>query len=210
MLSTRLRHRALCWAVALLATTTLAGCERFMANMYHQPRYKPGEAAPLFADGQSERPPPPGTVPHAALPNAAAPQADTPDKAPPPPGLNGQPGLVPQAVMSRGQQRYGIFCMPCHGLDGYGDGPVAQRGFPAPPSYHVERLRSAGDQHLYDVISRGHGLMPAYGDRIAPPDRWAIVAFVRALQLSQHAPVRQLPEADRPRPSRAASMPRAS
>jgi mono/diheme cytochrome c family protein len=94
---------------------------------------------------------------------------------------------VTRALLARGQQRYNIYCAPCHGRSGDGAGMVVQRGFPAPPSYHTERLRRAADSHFYQVISDGYGVMYPYADRVTPHDRWAIVAYIRALQLSQHA-----------------------
>jgi mono/diheme cytochrome c family protein len=96
-------------------------------------------------------------------------------------------------MLRQGQMLYGVYCMPCHSPAGDGDGRIVERGFPAPPSYHSDRLRAVPDRHIYDVISNGFGVMAAYGDRIRPEDRWAIVAFVRALQLSQHAELDKLP-----------------
>jgi hypothetical protein len=96
-------------------------------------------------------------------------------------------------MLRRGQQRYTIYCMPCHSPVGDGDGPIVRRGFPHPPSYHIRRLREADDRHFFDVISQGFGAMYSYADRITPEDRWAIVAYIRALQLSQHAPADALP-----------------
>ena len=93
----------------------------------------------------------------------------------------------------RGHAQYDVFCSPCHDRVGNGRGIVVQRGMPQPESFHDQRLRSADDQHFYDVISNGYGAMYAHGDRIRPRDRWAIVAYVRALQLSQHAAVADLP-----------------
>ncbi len=90
------------------------------------------------------------------------------------------------ALLQRGRERYTIYCAPCHGTFGKGEGIVVQRGYPAPPSYHTERLRDAPDEHFYEVISQGYGVMYDYANRIAPADRWAIVAYVRALQRSQH------------------------
>ncbi len=183
--------------VALACTAlALTGCERLMHNMYQQARLDPGEASPLFADGRADRPPPPGSVPMAAgvlamtssgrkggeLP--AQWQAAAAATSPPP---------VTQALLARGQQRYEIYCLPCHSPLGDGDGPIVRRGFPQPPSYHEQRLRDAPDRHFYDVISDGYGIMHSYADRVAPQDRWAIVAYIRALQLSQHAQVASLP-----------------
>jgi mono/diheme cytochrome c family protein len=183
-------------SVLLLAGLALAGCERLMHNMYQQPRYDPGEASALFPDGRAERAPPAGSVPVAAgelaftssgrrgreLPEQW--QAADAATAPPP---------ITAALLARGQQRYQVFCVPCHSQLGDGDGPVVRRGFPHPPSYHEQRLRDAPDRHFYDVMTRGYGIMPSYADRVPPQDRWAIEAYIRALQLSQHAQLAQLP-----------------
>ncbi len=92
------------------------------------------------------------------------------------------------ALLQRGRERFDIYCAPCHGRSGYGDGMVVRRGFPAPPSYHTDALRHAPDSHFYQVITHGYGVMYPYAARVSPRDRWAIVAYIRALQLSQHAP----------------------
>jgi mono/diheme cytochrome c family protein len=97
------------------------------------------------------------------------------------------PPLTP-ALIQRGQQRYRIDCTPCHSELGDGHGMVVQRGFPAPPSYHIDRLRQAPTQHFHDVITHGYGAMYSFAGRVAPADRWAIAAYIRALQLSQHPP----------------------
>ena len=193
----------------LLALLALAGCEQAMHDMYDQPKYKPLSPSPLFANGNSARTPPPGSVPM-----AQGADADTSSgrrghmTLPPVPGpalpLDAQgrslvqgdageqryanPLPVTAALLQRGQERFDIYCAPCHGRAGNGDGMIARRGFPAPPSYHTDRLRNAPDSHFYQVISDGYGVMYPYADRIAPDDRWAIVAYIRALQLSQHAP----------------------
>ena len=99
-----------------------------------------------------------------------------------------EPGHAPPvtlALLERGQERYRIYCTPCHSELGDGHGMIVQRGFPAPPSFHSERLRAAPPQYLYDVIAKGRGVMYAFADRVAPQDRWAIVAYIRALQRSQ-------------------------
>jgi mono/diheme cytochrome c family protein len=100
-------------------------------------------------------------------------------------------------MLERGQERFQIFCVHCHGQAGYGDGMIVHRGFTQPPSYHLDRLRDVPDGHLFDVITNGLGSMPSFDDRIAVQDRWAIVAYVRALQLSQHATLNDLSEAER-------------
>lgn len=143
-----------------------------------QPKLEPYEASDFFADGAADRPAPAGTVPYQA-----------PDEA----ARTKQPETT-LALVRRGRERFDIHCAPCHGRDGYGEGMVIQRGFPAAASYHEPRLRNAPDRHVYNVITSGRNKMPAFGDTIAPRDRWAIVAYVRALQLSQHAAAAELPE----------------
>jgi mono/diheme cytochrome c family protein len=152
----------------LLLACLLAGCERGMHDMYDQPKYRTQQPATMFADGNSARVAPVGSVP---VGGAAA-----------------LPFHRDAATLARGRERYDIYCAPCHGRAGYGDGMVVQRGFPAPPSYHDDRLRNAPDTHLLDVIANGYGVMYPYGDRVDEADRLAIVAYIRALQLSQHAP----------------------
>jgi mono/diheme cytochrome c family protein len=100
---------------------------------------------------------------------------------------------VNQALMERGQERYAAFCTPCHGLQGDGNGLVALRGMKHPPSYHTDRLRESPNGYFYDVISNGFGQMYGYAAQIPPRDRWAIVAYVRALQLSRDARASELP-----------------
>jgi mono/diheme cytochrome c family protein len=99
---------------------------------------------------------------------------------------------VAMELLRRGQERYNIYCAPCHSPLGDGDGMVARRGFPHPPSYHSDRLRQAPDRHFYDVMTKGYGIMAPYADRVAPEERWAIVAYIRALQLSQYARIEDL------------------
>ncbi len=202
------------------AIAALAGCEKAMRDMYDQPKYKPFAPSRLFADGRSARPPVPDTVPRAAGPLAgtssgrvgAAPapaakpvifppltprgaQANTP--ATWRPRLDGIPRPVTTQLMRRGQERFDIFCAPCHSPLGDGDGMIPRRGFPHPPSFHSPRLRNAPDQHFYDAITAGYGAMSSYAARIPPDDRWAIVAYVRALQLSQHVASSALDPGDR-------------
>src|SRR5262249_12226540 len=144
----------------------------------------------------SSRPPPPGTVMRASGDLAAISsgrRGDAPVAAREAAQAASAP-VITRPLLARGRQRYEIYCMPCHSPLGDGEGPVVQRGFPAPPSYHLQRLREAADRHFYDVITQGHGVMPSYADRVTPEDRWAIVAYIRALQLSQHAPLAELPQ----------------
>jgi mono/diheme cytochrome c family protein len=100
---------------------------------------------------------------------------------------------VTRQLLLRGEERYNIYCSPCHGRLGDGNGVLPQRGFPHPPSYHIDRLRQAPDGHFYDVITNGFGVMYSYAARVVPEDRWAITAYIRALQLSQDAPLQDLP-----------------
>jgi len=186
------------FAAALSATQ--AGCERSMRDMYDQPRLAADAASPLFADGRGTRAPPADSVPVAmgdlaltsggrrgraeAAARVAAQEA--PDLAHAEPAL----GL---AILERGQARFDIACAPCHSRLGDGDGFVARRGFPHPPSFHEGRLRAADDRHFYDVMTQGYGVMRSYADRLTPEDRWAVVAWIRTLQLARAAPVDELP-----------------
>jgi mono/diheme cytochrome c family protein len=106
---------------------------------------------------------------------------------------------VDEAVMARGRQRFDIYCAPCHGRTGQGDGMVVRRGYRRPPSLHQDRLRNAPLGHFFDVMSNGFGAMPDYAAQIKVGDRWAIVAYIRALQLSEHATLADVPPADRSR-----------
>jgi mono/diheme cytochrome c family protein len=164
--------------VACALAIAAGGCERGMHDMYDQPRYKLGGEAPLFTDDVSTRTPPDGAVAITDPEARPARQALT------------------LALLQRGQQRYAIYCAPCHGVGGDGDGMVVRRGFPAPPSYHDARLRASTDEHLYDVITHGWGVMFPYADRVTPADRRAIIAYIRALQFSRNAPVDRLEPED--------------
>lgn len=189
---------------AWLALPLLLGaCERSRQDMYDQPKYKPLAASPLFADGMSAR-----TVPDGALPQARGPfagsssgriGADAVSDAASAEAAPAMPYAVDARLLTRGQQRYEIYCLPCHGAVGAGDGRIVQRGFPRPPPFDVARLRGAPDRHLYDVISQGYGVMYPFADKLAPAERWAVVAYLRALQLSQHADAASLPPAMRAR-----------
>jgi mono/diheme cytochrome c family protein len=149
-------------AVLLLSLLLLGGCEKLARNMYEQPRFAP--VAPV-----------PGTVATDARPELE--DAKT------------NPLPVTMALLQHGRERFDVYCAPCHSPVGDGDGRVARRGFPHPPSYHIDRLRNAPDRHFFDVMTKGYGVMRPYADRVPPEDRWAIVAYIRALQLSQHAPL---------------------
>jgi mono/diheme cytochrome c family protein len=161
--------RRLSIVAGMLVPLLLTSCERDMAD---QPKYEPLEAAAIFPNDQSARPLVEGTV---ARDTVIEPR---PERSPLP---------MTEAVLKRGRERYDIYCAPCHGRAGDGEGMIPERGFPRPPSYHTDRLRNAPDSHYYDVITEGFGAMFSYANRVAPEDRWAIAAYIRALQLSQHA-----------------------
>jgi len=164
--------------LALLATgLLLSGCGDH--SMTQQNRYGTFTSAALFESGSEAQPLSQGVVARGDLEQAQ--QASTP------PRVNAE-------LLARGRQRYDIYCSPCHGLAGNGDGMIVQRGFPAPPSYHIARLRAAPAQHIFDVISNGYGVMYSYASRIEPRDRWAIVAYIRALQQAQRAKVADVPD----------------
>lgn len=163
--------------LALLLPLALAACDQ--ADMVSQPKSRTWDKNPFFPQGQTMRLPAPGTVPRAS-----------PDRPVP------QPAAATPDLLARGQERYEVFCTPCHGAAGLGDGMIVQRGYPRPPAFSDARLRAAPARHLYDVISNGKGNMLSYGAQVPPADRWAIVAYIRALQLSQGATLASLPAED--------------
>ncbi|SHF54507.1 Cytochrome C oxidase, cbb3-type, subunit III [Modicisalibacter ilicicola DSM 19980] len=149
----------------------IAGCDQ--PEMRFQPKYSTYDEAARWPDNQAARQPVAGTV---ARDQRLEPLART------------LPVALDRRLLDRGQERYEIFCSPCHAASGYGNGMVVQRGFPAPPSLHSERLRDAPLRHFVDVITEGFGVMYSYRDRVPMEDRWAIAAYLRALQLSQQIP----------------------
>ncbi len=176
----------------------LLGCEQ---KMEQAPYYKPFEPGALFADSMSARPVIDGTVPRSYtwFYERGAFEADTA-------GVEASlvtafPFPITGQVLKRGRQRYDIYCAPCHGRAGYGRGMVVLRGLRAPPSFHTDRLREAPVGHYYDVITNGYGAMYSYAGRLKPADRWAVTAYIRALQLSQNAPGDILRETPSPQPS---------
>lgn len=163
-------------------------------DMRDQPRYEPFEESAFFADKASARPRVADTVARGQL---------TSDDQLHTGRLNGQvadtfPFTVTVATLERGQERYDIFCTPCHGLVGDGQGVVTEYGMPVPTSFHDPDLRAESTGYYFTVITNGTRVMPSYASRIRPADRWAIIAYIRALQLSQGADVTQLPAADLP------------
>lgn len=173
----------------LLAILMLPACN----DMKRQPKYTPYQPSPFFADGRSTRMPVADTVSrdglrlddHLYKGKVNGKDAET------------LPFPLTPELLNRGQERYTIFCSVCHGTLGKGDGMVVQRGFPAPPSYQLDRLMKAPVGHFYDVMTNGWGKMYSMNDRISVQDRWAIAAYIRVLQLSQNGRLSDVPEADR-------------
>ena len=171
---------------------TLTACRQ---DMHDQPRYRPLAASSFFSDGRSARPLVEGTVARGQL--RSDPKLYR--------GRDGQgfvtemPLKVTHELLLRGQDRYNIYCTPCHGRTGDGEGMVVQRGFRHPPTFHQERLHNQPVGHFYDVITNGFGAMASYASRVPVEDRWAIVAYIRALQLAHNATIADVPAADRVR-----------
>jgi mono/diheme cytochrome c family protein len=180
--------RALGWAV-LSATVVLAGCRQ---DMHDAPRYDPLESSVTFADGASARTPVEGTVARGLLNDDELLHTGT---------TAGQPATmfpfaITRADLDRGEERYNIYCAPCHSKTGDGNGMVVQRGFRQPPSLHTDRLRQAEPGVIFDRITNGFGVMPDYRSQIPVDDRWKIVAYVKALQLTQQGTTSDLSAAD--------------
>jgi mono/diheme cytochrome c family protein len=169
----------------------LVGCRQ---DMQDQPKYIPLRPSGFFADGRSERPLIEGTVARGHLDADAAFYTG---KGPDGKFLDTFPFTVDQQVIQHGQERYNIYCAPCHDRLGNGDGMIVRRGYRHPPSYHIDRLRQVPQGYIYDVITNGFGAMPDYAAQIQPRDRWAIVAYIRALQLSQNATLNDVPPESR-------------
>lgn len=174
----------------LVVLSATAACSY---NMSLQPRYSPMTRSNFFADQRSERPVVDGTV--------ANNQKSLTD-----PFNTGQengrevthnPVPVTMDLLERGRDRFDIYCSPCHSRLGDGEGMVVQRGFVHPPTYHSDRLRSAPDGHFFGVMTEGFGRMWSYANRVEVPDRWAITAYIRTLQLSQAAPLADVPPNER-------------
>jgi mono/diheme cytochrome c family protein len=207
------------WSAAtlLIAVLSAVGCQQEMAD---QPSYKSAQPCDFFADGRSERPAVPGTVARghlhtdvafftgkrvgknglplgSATPTVIQPKPGTPEAAKLAKAQYDQfvdtfPFPMTEPILERGYQRFMIYCVVCHDPLGTGHGKIVQRGYTAPPSYHIDRLRKAPVGYLFSVISEGYGSMPSYGAQIPVRDRWAIVGYLRALQASQHFPAAKL------------------
>ncbi len=174
-------------SILLLST----GCRR---DMFLQPSEKPLGRSTFFRDNEmASRPLPAHTVARGQLDQDEGFYR----------GMIGTnlltqfPMPITREVLSRGQERFNIYCAPCHGRTGDGNGMIPQRGYPAPPSYHTDRLRAVPVGHFFDVITRGYGVMYSYANRVEPADRWAIAAYIRALQLSHDAKISDVPNEDR-------------
>lgn len=170
--------------------SAIVGCQQKMAD---QPRYDPLVKSDFFGDDRSARPLVEGTVARGHLNSDEAFYTGK---------ISGRltetlPFPVSKNVLLRGQERFEIFCSPCHDRIGSGQGMVVKRGFRPPPSFHIDRLRTAPPGYFFDVITHGFGIMPDYAAQVSPKDRWAIVAYIRALQLSQNAKLTDVPEAER-------------
>ena len=157
--------------------------------MHDQPKYRPLRQSDFFGDNRSERTPVEGTVARGQLRDDDHLYAGK---------VNGQPATtfpfpITEAIVKRGQERYNIYCSPCHDALGTGQGMIVRRGFKKPNSYHIDRLRQAPVGYYFDVITNGFGVMPSYAEQVPVADRWAIISYIRALQLSQHATMDDVP-----------------
>ncbi len=181
-----------CWTFA--AAMTLLACAGCRLDMHVQPRYNPYDPSDFFNDGQSARMPVAGTVSRSDL-------ILGPDELLYTGKVNGEvatgfPFPITREILDRGRERFNINCSPCHGLAGDGDGMIVQRGFRRPPSLHEDRLRTVPVGYFFQVITNGFGVMYPYGYRVPPRDRWAIISYIRALQLSRQVSINDLPPAD--------------
>ncbi len=171
----------------LLTLLAGAACRQ---DMHDQPKYIPLRPSNFFGDGRSQRPLIEGTVARGHLNDDTAFFTGR--------GSDGKftdefPFPVTRDVLSRGQDRFNVYCSPCHDRLGNGDGRIVRRGYRHPPSYHIDRLRQVPNGYIYDVITNGFGAMPDYSAQIQPRDRWAIVAYVRALQLAHNGKIDDVP-----------------
>jgi mono/diheme cytochrome c family protein len=189
-------------ALALLAVAG-AGCRQ---GMYNQPKERALATSEFYRDGLASRVPPAGTVARGWLREDRALNAGL--------GPDGKfvselPAAVPfdKALLLRGRERFDVFCSPCHGRQGNGLGMIVQRGFKQPTSFHDDRLRAQPIGYFFDVMTNGFGQMSSYASQVPVEDRWAIAAYVRALQFSRNAPFSELSDADRAALEKAAAAP---
>jgi mono/diheme cytochrome c family protein len=173
--------RAHSWIILFALAFAMVGCRK--SDMSEQPRFKPYQADAFFDNGASARTLVAGTIPwHEPRTDELLYQGT----------INGVvadefPFAITRADLNRGREQFNIFCSVCHGQTGEGNGMIAQRGLTPPPSYHIPRLRSAPVGHFFYVMTNGFGAMYSYAERVKPEDRWRIAAYIRALQLSEHA-----------------------
>jgi mono/diheme cytochrome c family protein len=170
----------------LLPLALMSGCTRegkFQAiSMWNESRIKPMEESPIAGEGSSARLPAPGAIARGQLPD------DDPIRT----GRSGgkpvtvSPVPITRKLLERGQERFNVYCSPCHSRVGNGEGMIVKRGFPPPPDYAIRRLRDAPIGHFFDVMTNGYGVMYSYADRVQPTDRWAIAAYIRVLQNARH------------------------
>jgi mono/diheme cytochrome c family protein len=178
-------------ALVLIALAVTA-CRQ---DMHDQPKYSAFEQAPFFPDGSSARPPVPGTVARGDLRDDPVLYTGKENEV----SASVFPFPIDERVMAHGQERFNIYCAPCHGLTGEGDGMIVQRGFSRPPSLLEPRLREMPPGHYFEVMTNGFGAMPDHAAQIKPADRWAIAAYIRALQLAGSATLDDVPPAERGR-----------
>ena len=176
------------WIV--LTIFLFAACRQRMSN---QPRYDPLEPSDFFADHMSARPRIPGTVARGEALLAGPAVTGKINGA----DVDGYPFPVTAALVNRGQERFNIYCSPCHGRLGDGNGMIPSRGFRRPPSFHTEALRAAKTGHFFDVMTNGFGAMPPYAQQVPVPDRWAIISYIRALQTAHNATINDLTPEER-------------
>jgi Cytochrome C oxidase, cbb3-type, subunit III len=183
---------ALLLALGIVAAAGAAGCRQ---DMHDQQKFEPLEASPFFGDGRSARQPVDGTIARGHLHD----DRHLYEGRDPVSGelVDTFPMPVTKDTLVRGRERFDIFCSPCHSRTGNGDGMVVRRGFRKPTSYHTDTLRQAKVGHIFEVITKGFGVMPSYATQIPAQDRWAIIAYVRALQLAQNATIDDVPEPER-------------
>jgi mono/diheme cytochrome c family protein len=180
------------WVVTpfLAAMLLMAGCRQ---DMHDQPKFKPLAKSDFYTDQRSARPQVEGTIARGHLKSDALLETGM---------VAGKPSdvfpfTITASVLERGRDAYDVFCSPCHGRTGRGDGMIVRRGYRRPPTYHQDRLRQAAPGYLFDVVTRGFGMMPDYAAQVPVNDRWAIVAYLRVLQRSQNATLADVPERDR-------------
>ena len=188
------------FAVAAFCLIAATGCRQ---DMHNGPAGQPLRES-LFVKGAStSRMPVEGTVARGTLKDDEAFFTGKEAGA----AANALPFALTAQILDRGEERFNIYCTPCHGLSGQGDGIIVRRGYRQPPSFHIDRLRQAPLGHYYDVMTNGFGAMPDYRAQTSPRDRWAIAAYVRALQLSQHATAADVPADERQKLAQPAAAP---